>query len=305
MIFRRKKPDDTGRRIPTAGKSAPVFSYYSSRSNQEMPGRARNMASDDTVKKRQGKVWWIGYLPAIISIAVVIISCIYATTLTTKPRIHITTIDGKPAVLQDIKVYESAAQKILERSVLNRSKLTIDTDKAAKEIQNKFPELGDIIITVPLIGRHPLIDAQPAVPAMVLSGKGGAFVIDVNGRPVLKASELKSSIKDKLPVVTDDSGSEIQIGKQLLPTDLVEFINKIDSYLKDKQVKVKFYSLPALANELHVHLEGTPYIVKCNTETDARLQVGTYLAINDKLKADGITPAEYIDVRIEERAYYR
>lgn len=304
-MFGRKKPEDPARRSPAGGRSAPVFSYYSNRSDQDLPRRRRDTNIGDAIKKRAPKAWWVGYLPAIISIMVVIGCAMYATTLAVKPRIHITTIDGKPAATQDVKIYETAAQKILKKSLFSRSKLTIDTDKIAKELQDQFPELGDVIVTVPLIGRQPIIDAQPAVPALVLSGQGGVYVVDINGTPVLKASELKSSIKDKLPAVTDDSGSEVQMGKQLLPTDLVRFIGQIDAQLKAKQVRVQSYSLPALANELHVRLADIPYVIKCNIDTDARLQVGTYLAVSEKLKAEGITPAEYIDVRIEERAYYR
>lgn len=304
-MFRRKKTNDLARKNSATNKTAPVFSYYSNRSNSDFNSRIRNMPGSENTKKQKTVVWWFGYLPALVSIVLVVLASMYATTLETNPRIQISSIDGKPAVLQPISVYESAAHEILQRSVFNRSKFTINSDKLANAMQDRFPELGEIVVTVPLISRYPIIDVQPAVPVFVLNGKGGSFVIDTNGRAVLKANQLKSSVKDKLPLVTDNSGSDISLGKQLFPTDLVVFIGQIDTQLRTKKVGVVSYSLPALANELHVHITDVPYYIKCNTDTDARLQVGTYLAVSDKLRKDGITPAEYMDVRIEGRAYYK
>lgn len=304
MILRRNKDSQESLRATRNpdGQKAPVFSYYSSRSGQDTHNVARNMAPG--IKKKRN-IWWLNYFPSLLSLAIVVAAGLYLTTLSVKPKIDISSPGNRPMVVQDVEVYQSSAEKLMKKSLLNRSKLTIDTDKLASQLAAEFPELGEIVVTIPLVSRRPVIQVQPSTPAIVLSGQGGSFIVDVTGRPVLKASQLVSATKDMLPKVADDSGSSIEIGKQLLTTDLVAFIGLVQAHFNAKNVRVQSYTLPALANELHVRLEGQGYYIKLNTETDARLQVGTYLAVIEKLTADGVVPAEYIDVRVEERAYYR
>ena len=64
-------------------------------------------------------------------------------------------------------------------------------------------------------------------------------------------------------------------------------------------------TLPPAASELDVKIAGKPYFVKFNLQADdARRQAGTFLATQAQLQRKGITPAQYIDVRVEGRAYY-
>ena len=305
MLKRKNKNQPELRRRQDSGSTASVFSYYSNRSGSNGLRTVRNMAglaSDSTPKKI---TWWFGYMPSLLAGLLVIISGLYVTTLTNKPRIQITTRDARPVVVQNTAVYERAAQDLLGQSIFNKSKLTINTNTIADQLEKQFPELGDIAVTVPLTGRKLVIQVSPAVLALILIVQGDSYVIDDTGIAVLKSSQLVSSSRDMLPVITDDSGSKAEIGQKLLTTDLVSFARQLAVHLESKQIAVKSYSLPAVANELHVRLEGKGYYVKFNTEIDVRLQVGTYLAVSDKLETDGLTPAEYIDVRIEERAYYK
>ncbi len=65
-------------------------------------------------------------------------------------------------------------------------------------------------------------------------------------------------------------------------------------------------TLPVGTSELDVRLAGQPYSVKFNLESGtARQQAGTFLATESKLKSQNVTPAEYIDVRVDGRAYYK
>jgi hypothetical protein len=308
MFGRRKQQDNQSplqrRNIKADGQRAPVFSYYSNRSNPEAP-RAPRASQSKADTRRKSTPWWVGYMPSLVALGFVLVAGLYLTTLSTDARIQLTAGGNQPAVVQETSVYEKAAQEELERSLFSRSKLTINTDSIARALRARFPELGDVVVAVPLISRKPIITIQPSTPALILSGQGGTYVIDTNGKPVLKASSLISSVKDSLPVVSDDSGTAMELGQQLLTTDLVSFIGKVDLYLKAKKVPVENYSLPALANELHVRMQGQGYYVKFNTESDVRVQVGTYLALSEKLQTDGTVPTEYMDVRVEERAYFK
>jgi hypothetical protein len=54
-----------------------------------------------------------------------------------------------------------------------------------------------------------------------------------------------------------------------------------------------------------MHINGAGYFVKFNLHGDAREEAGSYLAVKDYLASNQKTPGEYVDVRVENRAYYK
>src|SRR5690606_27795741 len=101
------------------------------------------------------------------------------------------------------------------------------------------------------------------------------------------------------------SGLQIEEGMPVLTKEDIDFINVIFAQLVADDQSVASATLPPIANELHIRLSGQKYFVKFNMEGDARYQVGAFLAVKQKLQADGRKPADYIDVRVEEKVYYR
>jgi len=248
---------------------------------------------------------WLKYAPTLLAAAALAVSLFYVTTLSTRPNIQIQRSSDQTLV-SSVDRYEKEAEAILRRSLLNRSKLTINTDKIAAELHEAFPELGDITVVIPLVDRRPVVQAQPIPPALALSTqKNGVFVIDAKGRAIAKAADVDSSVRDALPLVRDESGLDIEVGSGALPETNVAFIQEIFGQLAGKQIVIESISLPATTNELRVQVRGKPYFVKFDLQGEGRFQAGTYLAVKAKLERDGVTPAEYIDVRVPEKAFYR
>jgi hypothetical protein len=54
-----------------------------------------------------------------------------------------------------------------------------------------------------------------------------------------------------------------------------------------------------------VRLPGQKYHLKFSMLTDPRQAVGSYLAIRDKLAKENATPSEYIDLRTDEKVFYK
>jgi len=197
-MFKNKKSNtQNARQKPSDKVAAPVFSYYSNRSQSSTEtAPAPRSKSPETPKKNHNNTL-LGYLPAIFSFVLVLLAFTYVTTLNTDPRIVISAAGSANVAVQQPKVYQQAATDILKSSISNRSKITINTDKIAAQMQQKFPELGDMAVTVPLISRRPIITIQPATPALILIGPQKSFVVDSNGRAVLKAGQLNSGASDK------------------------------------------------------------------------------------------------------------
>jgi hypothetical protein len=64
--------------------------------------------------------------------------------------------------------------------------------------------------------------------------------------------------------------------------------------------------LPPAASELDVQLNGRPYFVKFNLQSNnPRGEAGTFLATIAQLSRQNIVPGHYVDVRVDGRAYYQ
>jgi hypothetical protein len=289
MKFRRNK--DSGRTHSTTPNRRGVFSYYASRS------------VDTTSTNRAGRVskqrWH--YLPSLISAICIAVSLVYILTLDTNPKMALASAQQNVG-LRTPQTYQQAAKKLLNSSWFNRNKLTIDTGHVERELKKQFPELSEVAVTLPLLGHRPVVELAAVQSSLMLVTHNGRFILATNGKAITAAADTNS--KD-LPTINDDSGLSVQAGTVALPASQISFIQLLTAQLKLQKQTIQSMSLPPIPNEVNVRLEGTSYYIKFNTALDARQQVGTYLAAKQKLDKDHVTPAEYMDVRVEEKVFFK
>lgn len=306
-MFRKKNPQPTnGRRDVRRSPQANVFSYYASRNPSEVAPRSRLERGETSKHKRLGGKLALTYAPSYLAGLVLLVCLVYVSTLSSQPNVHITGATDKKTLIVDADTYEYEVQQLLSRSLLNQSKLLINTDKLASEIESNFPELGDVSVVLPLVGRRPIVEARPARQAIVLGAEDGPFIIDTKGRVLAVTSEVDSYLWDDLPRVQDQSGLSSERGKIALTSEAVAFIREVSYQLKEKRIPVQSFVLPATsANELRVRVQGMPYFVRFDVRGEGRQQVGTYIAVKQRLEKDGAVPKQYIDVRVPEKAFYK
>lgn len=298
MKFSKQKDKETKSGRATAGEQrhAQVFSYYANRTPREATERHSEIVMGS------GRTWW-HYLPSVSAGVIIILCGIYNTSLTTKPRI-IFSNQTQVHLLRDTKFYEEAIGSMLSQSLFNRNKLTINTDDRAQEISDRYPELSSAAISLPLVGRRPVIQITPAEAVLELDTSSGAYLLDKNGRAVIRARDAASMVRDVVRL-SDETGIPAEVGKVALPKEQVEFIAEIIFQLEQKQITIDSATLPRASNELHIKIKGKNYSVKFNLQGDARQQAGSFLATKQRLEADKSEPAEYIDVRVEDKAYVK
>lgn len=243
----------------------------------------------------------------IILLIALVISCVNALSLSSDARVVSLTPAGSAGpFMHDKRIYQMAADNLLAGSIWNRNKITVNTEGISRQMLKQFPELSSVSITLPLLSKHPTVYVQTARPALILSARNGSYVIDTTGKALINAANLSGNARQGLPLVTDQSGLDAAINHQVLSSDDVSFILTVIAQLSASHVSVSALVLPAGTSELDVHVSGQPYTVKFNLESgDARQQAGTFLATQAELKSRNITPAQYVDVRVDGRAYYK
>jgi cell division septal protein FtsQ len=320
-MFGKKQPPPPGRQRPlnTADRrNAAVFSYHnaSARNARVAGGTGRDTAAAaqqsaqaqrEASQKHAANALRLGKLPLRILLVVVSLFLLSSLYVSSEPALVIET-DGadKPTLLRDQQVYEQAAAQLIGGSPFNHIKPTLNTQRIATELDKQFPELGDVSVVLPSFGHQLEIHAEPATPVLIMSNNTGqSFVLDTNGRALMQSMQALGVGKLGLPVVTDQSGITLRAGRAAIPSSTARFISEVASQLKAAKLNISSLTLAKGTSELDVRIEGQPYTVKFNLMADGRVEAGSFLAVKQQLDRDNKTPASYIDVRVDGRAYYK
>jgi len=313
MKFRQKKHEkQPGRTRPvTSQKANPAaFSYYSQRSQHIARERRRTPLYAEIIPKQSLRMFivFVRKRFGLLIVGMAVVAClINFLRLSSDPKVESSNITQANYLLHDKATYQAAAQAYLSSSVFNGNKLTVNTTKVEREMMRQYPELMSVNIALPLAGHRPVMYFRTAAPCFILVGSTGqSFVIDENGKALIAAVNVSNLGKLNLPAIRDESGLKLSQGSIVLSSTSVTFIKVVLAQLKANKVPIAQLSLPAAASQLNVYPAGKPYYVKFNLQTtQATQQTGTYLATAEKLQEQGITPSQYIDVRVDGRAYYR
>lgn len=307
-------PPNNPRRQRKRGEEADVkpgvqpkpFAYRSQRSDTDATtGRKQPRESSDAQTARPG---WLSRVGAIVLSFAALAAAINLLTLSSQTSVSVIKQDGQAgSLMQDKSVYQQAASDLFADSVWNRNKITVNTGAVERQMEQQFPELNNVAITIPWLTHRPVVHIEPAAPGLVVKKSDQAWLLDDQGRVLVKAndeSELPAS--DGLLRVNDQSGLQAATGEQVIPAQQIRFMETVVAQLAARQYTVSELILPAASSQLDVKLVNEPFQVKFNLQSNtAREQAGTFLATIAKLKKENAIPGQYIDVRVPGRAYYQ
>lgn len=278
------------------------FSYYRTSVGEN---RKVNFKNSDRLRAKNNSSKIKKFLTRTPQFLIVIFSffcLLYIISLSNDPRIVIT--QNSENDFHSTDFYRQQIKSILSGSILNYSKLTINTKSVAQQIEQNFPEIQSSSVVLPLLNRRPIVHIKLSNLAAIVRTSSGAYVIDNNGRAILKNIDPNSTNYKQLPKIQDQSQLSVELGKGIIQSKDVAYITTIISELNNNDFRVNEIILPQEANELKIIFADKPYFLKTNLSLDPNQQVGTFLALINRLKSENIQPSQYIDVRVEERAYY-
>lgn len=298
-MFRRKKTQSR-RSHTTEYSKQPVFSYRSSRKGQE---RSFDRGRAQVPNTRRSASWWLKRSPYIVCGIVLLAVFFRSFLLDTTAQLDIV---GSGAYLRDRDEYQASINDKLKSSPFYRFRPTLNSEKLSSQIESQFPELQEVVISVPMFSHRPVVEFVVATPAALITSNNSVYVIDGDGRVLFNQKDAYDSSKIKnLPLVNDVSKTTITIGKPALSSTQVEYVRQVYLQAAARGEKVSSIELQPGGTEIWVRFNDAAYFVKFNLNADARQSVGTYFAVSEKLKGEGATPKEYIDVRVPERAFVK
>jgi hypothetical protein len=199
-------------------------------------------------------------------------------------------------------VYQEAANKELGK-LKNHNKITLDEASIVSSLQKQFPEITSAAVVLPIFSQVPTLNINIAGPSFTLKSNGQSYI--VNSQGVATADNSKQALGSGLSTVEDQTGFKVVVGKQVLSASEVTFINNVIAQSKHAKVPVKSLTLPPLVQELNLYTSDQPYYVKFYLGGDSMQQMGQFLATRKQLKDTKVTPAEYLDVRVPGKIFYK
>lgn len=315
-LFKRKRgsdEDSTTRRriqsdIPSAMRPSSTFSYYTNRT-EETSNVGRDIEKIEGREQKQESLFRKIFMRALVIVVIlaVLAFVINSILLNPNPKIVALTTPSNRIFLGDTTAYRQSATRLLNQFE-NRNKLTINVNQISASMLQQFPELANVTVSLPVVGHNPVVYVQPSEPSMILSMQSGAsYVLDGQGKALVNASAIGDTLaKLQIPIVQMQNNVAVKLGETVLPTNTVKFIQTVSQQLASMHIPVSSMAMPKGASELDVFISGQPFYGKFNTEDDSALQQsGTFIVTYRHLLNTGKLPKQYIDVRVDDRAYYK
>ncbi len=300
----RKKTKENKRAETSEYKKQQSYHYSAKRSNADrLYGRKEYIEDDDTKQSKSRFGRQLAFLPSLVAIVLILLAGFYL--LHVSGSVSIKTSSGDPFI-GDKNSLQAKADEYMRSSLLNRTKLTFDEAKMQEALANEFPEFSSLSVKTYLFRQNPVVEVGFAEPTLLLTNGSNNFIISDTGIVMADITDNNSDIDtSELLLVQDQTGVDIQLGKVALTSDQVDYIKQITYQTDQKKITTESLILVPGGGELHARYGGLKYFVKYNFYEDARQSSGTFLATKEDLETRGVTPTEYIDVRIPERAYVK
>jgi cell division septal protein FtsQ len=295
-LFKKNKRKSVSRKFNDEYQKQQIYSYRSSRKEMDRP---YNREDEEESSSRS----IISKAKIYLFTAVIIFASIYMSILTPNANVK---LRGESAILRAESLYQDEINKQLKNSLFNFSKLTLDKNKLAIKIKSSFPEAQFVNVSTPLFGRHPAVEIGFAKPiAMLVTGENN-YILDSEGRVLISEAEASDAINTSgLITIVDNSTQKITVGKHAMTAEQIGYLYEIVEQAKNKNSLIESVSLSGNGLGIQAKYKDADYLVKYSFLANSRQSSGAFFAMRDYLTAKGVSPNEYIDIRIPDRAYIK
>ncbi len=186
----------------------------------------------------------------------------------------------------------------------NRSLLFISSDKLASELAVKFPRIDSVEIKKEFPhGLKIVITERQSAGIWCFAASGHCFYFDKNGTAYADAARSSGFL---ILNVADGQGQAVALGSRVSSEERVKNIITANELLPKIGVNVAEFSIPSGSfDEFDARTAGGWKILFGDSTDIAKQIVSLGVLFRDKLSAVSRTGLYYIDLRIQDRIYYR
>jgi len=199
---------------------------------------------------------------------------------------------------------DTRVQAYLDSSPMRRLKPFITSSGLLDYVKQTHPDVASSQIEMSAFSPSINVDIQMRLPALIwVNADNSQAVVDVNG---VVYADFDPQFHSELSIeISDATQPAPELSTQVLSPQLVSFIQNIDREIGTQTtIKSHTYELPLAARELRLSLPAG-YDIRFSLDRFEQEQVLELKLLLLDLKKRSIIPQEYIDLRAEDRAFYK
>lgn len=251
--------------------------------------RRGSSSSGPRIRLSARLIKWVGIATLGLALLALVSS---ATTLKT------VTITGNRTLAADR--LQRLTATALEHQWFGRNTLLINTGAVGRFVQTAEPGVKTIRVSRHLPGEL-RIAVTERQPSLNWRSGGQLYLLDADGT-VLGASKGQYV---KLPAVNDSANLPVKEGSRVVPSQFVAFASAIATQLPPaSKLQIAQMSVPQTTSELYVTTD-RGLLIKFDTTRPAGGEISDLVKVLQQLQALHKTPSQYIDLRVEHKAYYK
>lgn len=202
---------------------------------------------------------------------------------------------------------ERIANEQIASQTLSKFKPLFDEGTLEGYLKQEMPLLGSVSVSAPLFSRNIRIEPSFRSPVFVWEDTrhSKVYLIDKEGVVVAEAGTVTT---DNFIRIIDNSGVEAEVGKPILPAAVSEFLVELTNRIKsDTSLNILRIEPTDSTKVYHVYVKASPkpYFIKVSTLRTAEQHVNDLKPVLKLLNDKNIQPSLYIDLRINDRAFFK
>lgn len=236
----------------------------------------------------------IGGILLIILAASAVIA-ILLTQLTAKVAVSVTA-----STTVDTSVYEHTIESYLTEHPFERLRFALNLAGLTEYLRAKTPEVdtvtgvtsdGFATSNISLRLRKPIASWKIGEKRYYVDATGVSFTNNYGPNPTVE--------------IVDQSGVQLQSGSAVASSRFLSYVGRTVALLAERNLIVQQVVIPlGTTREIELHIQGYSYPIRLSIDREVGEQVEDMARAIQYFSGRGQTP-EYIDVRVEGKAYYR
>lgn len=193
-------------------------------------------------------------------------------------------------------------------SISKDNLLLINENSLKKYLMNKFNRIEDVEIQKKFPDKIMIFIKEKQFKLIFLTG-GKQYLIDENGKAWSKGDfNLEENEENNLAILKNESDKAPESGNNVLKTDFMDYIMKIKEGVQSDagiELSNNFYSPRLISRDLYVETKNG-WKIYFNQDIDVQKSIEILKSVLfENIKKEDISNLEYLDLRINNKVYYK
>lgn len=194
---------------------------------------------------------------------------------------------------------QQAADTYLDTHPVQRNVLFLNTRDMATAIKTREATLASVKVNRTLFMKVQ-VQVQESQPSLVWQSGDQLWLIAEDGRVLRPAKPGEGSFGR----IIDTAQLPVKLGDRVADRRFVTFSREFITLARKQGIEIDSASIGATTRELTIRLKGG-VVIRTDTSRSAAEQVSAYTQTIATAKTQGKAPAEYVDVRVPGKAFYK